>query len=217
MTKGKTLVTKGRILVTLCDQGKTLANMPQIEKQKHIGWAKPKQLPADNNAFSNIRKKAAIQQSFGIFTFDIISCFKFHLNNQCNFPVLLHTEFFYSLRFQHIQGIHIWTTSTEPLQSMLFQMKEYIFTLFLLIVALTFHGTGAKCLQNDAFCRQCDTICRARGREGRNCCFGTQGGYRKAPHGIQEANFDIYNTCWKGTCDLSGILGEGNTCQHCLR
>ena len=46
VTKGKTLVTKGRILVTLCDQGKTLANMPQIEKQKHIGWAKPKQLPA---------------------------------------------------------------------------------------------------------------------------------------------------------------------------
>ena len=101
-------------------------------------------------------------------------------------------------------------------------MKEDIFTLFLLIVALTFHGTGAKCLQNDAFCRQCDTICRARGREGRNCCFGTQGGYRLAHHNPQAPNYDIYDTCRRGTCDLTGLYRsiqgiQGYTCQHCLR
>ena len=46
----------------LDDQRKDLnefkAATPQRVKQ--TGWAKPKQLPADNNAFSNIRKKAAI-------------------------------------------------------------------------------------------------------------------------------------------------------------
>ena len=60
------LVTKGRTLVTkrkdLGDQKETLGHKKNDldDQRKDLNESMPKQLPADNNAFSNIRKKAAI-------------------------------------------------------------------------------------------------------------------------------------------------------------
>ena len=79
-------------------------------------------------------------------------------------------------------------------------MNGDIFFFFLLIVALTLHGTEASC----AVRGQCETICRERGREGRNCCFGTQGGYgRGHVTGSKGKNYD--RACRRGRCDLSWI------------
>ena len=74
-------------------------------------------------------------------------------------------------------------------------MKGDIYTFFLISVVLTFHGTEADCR------RTCEDICRLEGREGLNCCSGTQGGYGR------NNKYDRHNACREGTCDLSEYSG----------
>ena len=108
---------------------------------------------------------------YGIFTF-VISCIKFHLNMK-QLPLV-----------QNHKCLK------------LFMMKRDIYTFFLISVVLTFHGTEADCR------RTCEDICRFnRGREGLNCCSGTQGGYGR------NNKYDRHNACREGICDLREYSG----------
>ena len=80
-------------------------------------------------------------------------------------------------------------------------MNGDIFSLFLISVVLTFHGTEAGCQAT------CENICRfKRGNEGLNCCAGIQGGYgrnstfAKVPVPVGGGDHDP--VCREGTCDL---------------
>ena len=101
-----------------------------------------------------------------------------------------------------------------------FQMKGDIFTFFLLSVALTLHGTEASNCRSQC-CNQCEVLCQRRGREGRNCCFGSQGGYGESTYNELitrvKKKYNNDDVCRRGSCDLGVILGEGYTCHHYLK